>query len=76
MTNSLDVLQARCQENQTNIDQALAMLDQLRKTYTTNDQPYLDQQHKADQMIAFQKMLMTKIEADKLDAQIPAQGTH
>jgi hypothetical protein len=76
MTNSLDILQARCQANQTNIDQALAMLDQLQKTYTTNDQPYLDEQRKAEQMIAFQKLLKTKIEADKLGAQFPAQGTH
>ena len=74
--NSLDVLQARYQEDQTNIEQELAKLDRLHERYKTNDQPYLEEQQKVDQMLSFQRQLATKIEFDKLDAQIRAQGTH
>jgi uncharacterized protein with ATP-grasp and redox domains len=75
-TNSLDVLQARYQEDQTNIEQELAKLDRLHERYKTNDQPYLEEKQKVDQMFSFQRQLATKIEFDKLDAQIRAQGTH
>jgi len=76
MTNSLEVLQARYQEDETNIQQALVKLDQVRKTYKATDQPFLDEQHKVEQMIEFHKLLAAKIEADKLEAQFPAQGKH
>ena len=75
-TNSLDVLQARYQEDQTNIEQELAKLDRLHERYKTNDQPYLEEKQKVDQMFSFQRQLANKIEFDKLDAQIRAQGTH
>ncbi len=76
MTNSLDVLQKKYQEDEKQIDEAKKKLDLLRKSYKTNDQPYLDAKGNFEQMIEFHKLLAAKIQADKIDAQIPSQGTH
>lgn len=76
MTNTLDVLQVRYQDYNKQIRDAEAQLGLLRKSYKTNDQPYLDEQHKLEQMIEFQKQLAAKMEASKFDAQSKAQGTN
>jgi hypothetical protein len=68
LTNSLDGLQARFQEEEKQIHGFQAKLDLLRKSYKTNDQPYLDEQGKYEQMLGFHKLLYSRIESDKLDA--------
>jgi len=76
-TNRLDVLQARYRQDLTNIEQEAVKLRSLRAKYNTNDQRYLEEQQRAEQMDSFQRMLLTQIEADKIDQQIKAQaGTH
>jgi hypothetical protein len=75
MTNTLDVLQARYQEDGKQIEEVQTELDSLHKTYKITDQPYLDELHKLQQMIEFHKQLQTKIEADKLDEQFKSQNS-
>ncbi len=96
MTNTLDVLQARYQEDDRQIREVQAQLDLLRRKYNITDksptqldetnqngemvvssqQPYWDAKRKLAAMIAFQLQLAAKIETDKFDAQLKAQGTH
>jgi len=58
------------------IQEAQANLKVLRQTYTTNDQPYLDAQNKLAQMIKMHQLLYSKLEAEKIDAQLKAQSTN
>jgi hypothetical protein len=91
LTNTLDVLQARYQEDEKQIEEVQTELDLLRKKYKITDtsptqleetnqsgnvvvsseQPYWDEKRKLTGMIEFHKQLQVKIEADKLDEQIP-----
>ena len=96
MTNSLDVLQARYQEDEKPIQEAQTNLDVLCRKYgikdtsptqldqtnqngevvVTSQQPYWDAKRKLTGIIAFQRILMNKIEDDKLEAQFPPKSTH
>ena len=96
VTNSLDVLQARFQEDEKQIEAAQTKLDALRRKYgitdrsrtqldqtnqngeviVTSQQTYWDAKRKLAEMVEFHKVLQAKIQADKMDAQIPSQGTH
>jgi hypothetical protein len=96
MTNTLDVLQARYQENDKQIKDIRASLDLLRQKYNitdtsptqldqtnqngaivvTSQQPYWEEKRKLAGMISFQRPLTTKIESDKLVAQLRTLGTN
>ena len=61
-------------------DKSPTQLDQTNQNgevVVTSQQPYWDAKRKLARMIDFQKLLVSKIEADKLDQQIKAQaGAH
>ena len=61
-TNTLDGLQV---ENDKQILEIQSKMELLRKTYKTNDQPYLDEQAKLNQKLALQKGLAAEIQAMK-----------
>lgn len=61
-------------------DTSPTQLDQTNQngeTVVTSQQPYWDAKRKLARVIDFQKLLISKIEADKIDQQIKAQaGSH
>jgi hypothetical protein len=95
-TNSLDVLLARYQQDEKQIQEGQTKLVALRRKYgitdksptqldqinqngkvvVTSQQPYWDAKRKLVELVSFQRQLQTQIQADKIDAQIPSQGTH
>ena len=80
----IQALQNQYQQDEMSIRQAQADLDSLRQKYNIGSgmtdpqspqaQPYWDKKRELDQRLAFHKLLAGKIEAEKLDGQIPSAG--
>ena len=70
----LVLLQQQFLTESNQIKEAQANLKVLRQTYTSNEQPYIDAQKKLEQMIRMHQVLYSKLESEKIDLQLKAQG--
>jgi hypothetical protein len=68
LTNRLEVLQQKYQEDDKQIQEIQTKLHLLRQANKNTDQSYFDEQAKLDRMLAWHKMLWAKIQAMKTDA--------
>jgi len=80
----IQMLQNQYQQDETSIRQAQADLESLRQQFKIGSgmtdpqspqaQPYWDKKRELEQRLEFHKLLATKIEAEKIDVQIPTLG--
>ena len=68
LTNRLEVLQQKYQEEDKQIQETQTKLQLLRQANKNTDQSYFDEQAKLDRMLAWHKMLWAKIQTMKTDA--------
>ena len=73
---AVEAMQQQYQEQSNQIHEVEAKLKALSQTYKTNDQTYLDEQHKLSQLRDAHRILYAKIATAQLDAQIKAQSTN